>query len=189
MGFFYALSELSLDDLVARAQANHADDTDEMAEVLRRFDGAIMRIARSCATDHHLRHDAAQAARLALVKAVRAHTLGTAGFTTYAWRYMKGAAIREVASLQGPEIAKDPTERAWLEQRDREAVADNTFEVIDLMNVLSPEQQRVAKAHYLDGVAFSEIAAQLHISRPAVTQRFAVIHRALRTAVEGALAA
>lgn len=189
MGFFYALSEPSLDNLVASAQAKPADDTDEMAEILRRFDGAIMRIARSCTTDHHLRHDAAQAARLALVKAVRAHTLGTAGFTTYAWRFMKGAALREVTSLQTPEIANDPTERAWLDQRDRDAIVDNSFEVTDLMNVLSPEQQKVAKAYYFGGVAFKEIAVQMHISKPAVTQRFAVIHRALRTAVEGALAA
>jgi len=189
MGLFYTLSEISLDDLVAAAQAQAADDTEEMAEILRRFDGAIMKIARSCTTDAHLLHDAAQGARLALVKAVRAHTLGTAGFTTYAWRFMKGAALREVTSLQTPEIVNDPTKAVWLDQPERDAVSDPTFEVIDLLNVLAPEQQMVAKAHYIGGVPFKDIAEHLHISKPAVTQRFTVIHRTLRIAVEGALAA
>jgi RNA polymerase sigma factor (sigma-70 family) len=189
MGSFYALSELSLDDLVAAAQAKSADDTEEMAEILRRFDGAIMKIARSYSSDANIQHDAAQAARLGLVKAVRGHKLGTPGFTTYAWRFMKGDALREIKSLQTPEIVNDPTEPAWLDQPERDAVPDTTFEVIDLMNVLAPEQQKLAKAHYIGGAAFKDIAEYLHISRPAVTQRFAVIHRTLRTAVEGALAA
>jgi RNA polymerase sigma factor (sigma-70 family) len=189
MGFFCTLSELSLDDLVAAAQANSADDTEEMAEILRRFDGAVWSVARSYTADADLRNDAAQAARLGLVKAVRAHKLGTAGFTTYAWRYMKGEALRTIKSMQIQETVVDPTAYAWPDQPPRDAAPNTNFEVLDLMAALTPEQQTIAEAHYIGDVSFKDIAAQLGISRPAVTQRFTIIHRNLRTVVEGALAA
>ncbi len=189
MGLSYALSELSLDDLVAAAQAKSADDTEEMAEVLRRFDGAVRTIACSQTADVDLRQDAAQAARLGLVKAVRAHNLGTAGFTTYAWRYMKGEALRAAKSMRTRESAVDPTEYGWPDRPPADAALDTTFEVLDLLAVLTPEQRRIAQAHYIADLSYKDIAALLQISRPAVTQRFTVIHRSLRSAVEGALAA
>ena len=64
MGFFYVPSDHSLDDLVAAAQVEPADDTDAMAEILRRFDGAATSIARSVTPDRELQQDAAQAALL-----------------------------------------------------------------------------------------------------------------------------
>ena len=189
MGSFYVLSELPLDDLVAAAHAKRADDTEEMAEILRRFDRAVRSIARSATSDLELRFDAAQGARLGLVKAVRAHTAGTAGFTTYAWRYMKGEALRTVKSMQTPEAVVDPTEFAWPEVAPRDAAPDSTLEVVDLLNVLTVDQRRIATAHYVDDVSFVDIAAQLRISKAAVTQRFHTIHRALLSVVKGALAA
>lgn len=189
MGFSYALSELSLDDLVAAAQAKTADNTEEMAEILRRFDGSVRKVARFYTTDWDMQNDAAQAARVGLVKAVRAHKPGTTGFTTYAWRFMKGAALRAVKSMQTPETVVDPTEYAWPDQPPRDSAPDTTFEILDLMAVLTPEQQTIAKAHYIADMSFKDISLQLRISQPAVTQRFSTIHRTLRISVEGALAA
>lgn len=189
MGFSYALSELSLDDLVAAAQAKTADNTEEMAEILRRFDGSVRKVARFYTTDWDMQNDAAQAARVGLVKAVRAHKPGTTGFTTYAWRFMKGAALRAVKSMQTPETVVDPIEYAWPDQPPRDSAPDTTFEILDLMAALTPEQETIAKAHYIADMSFKDISLQLGISQPAVTQRFSTIHRTLRISVEGALAA
>jgi RNA polymerase sigma factor (sigma-70 family) len=189
MGVLYLATDESLDNLVAAAQAAATDDTAAMAAILTRFEGAAWAIARSLTSNWCLQQDAAQGARLGLVKAVRSHNLGTLGFPAYAKRYMRGTALRTVLAVQGEERCVDPQEYVWPDAAPRDAAPDTTFEVIDLIAVLSPEQQAITKAHYVDDARLSDVARDMGISVPAASQRLVTIHRALRTVVEEALAA
>ena len=189
MGVLYLATDESLDHLVAAAQAAAADDTAAMAAILNRFEGLALSIAHSLTRNRSLQQDAAQGARMGLVRAVRSHKLGTPGFPAYARRYMKGTALRTLTAMLGTETSVDPADYEWLEQPQRDAAPETTAEVIDLIAVLTPEQQAIAKAYYIDDVSFGDIARTLGVSKPAISQRFATIHRALRPVVEGALAA
>lgn len=189
MGVLYLATDESLDNLVAAAQAVATHDTAAMAAILTRFEGLAISITRSLTRDQDLQQDAAQGARLGLVQAVRAHKVGTPGFPAYAKRYMRGAALRTLMTMVGQETSVDPADYEWLEKQPRDAAADTTFEVINLVAVLTPEQQVITKAHYIDDVTFGDIADRLGISKPAVSQRFATIHRVLRPVAERALAA
>ena len=189
MGVLYLATDESLDNLVAAAQAAATDDTTAMAVILNRFEGLACSIARALTSDWSLQQDAAQGARLGLVTAVRSHKAGTPGFPSYAKRYMRGSALRTLMAMSAVETWVDPADYEWLERAPRDTAPETTFEVIDLIAVLTPEQQVIAKAHYVGDVSFGDIASKLSISKPAVTQRFATIHRALRPVAEGALAA
>lgn len=189
MGVLHLATDVSLDNLVTAAQAAASDDSAAMDAILRRFEGKALAIARSLTTNRSLQQDAAQGARLGLVQAVRSHTVGTPGFPSYAARYMKGAALRTLMAMLGDEVTIDPADYAWLEKPARDGAADTTFEVLDMLSVLTPTQQAVAKAFYVDDVSVTDIASLLSISKPAVTQRFATIHRALRPVAESAVAA
>jgi RNA polymerase sigma factor (sigma-70 family) len=189
MGVLYPATDESLDSLVAAAQAAATDDTAPMAAILTRFEGAAWAIACSLTSNWCLQQDAAQGARLGLVNAVRSHNLGTPGFPAYAKRYMRGAALRAVLAVQGEERCVDPQEHVWPDVPPRDAAPDTTFEVVDLIEVLSAEQQAITKAHYVGDARLSDVAQDLGISVPAVSQRLATIHRALRPVVEEALAA
>lgn len=189
MGVLYFSSDDPLDDVIAAAQADTADDTAAMAEILRRFEGAVVNIARSITADWSLQQDATQGARLGLVKAVRAHNLGTPGFPSYARRFMKGAALRMLASVSTEEVLLDPQDPGWEDQTPDDAPANMAFEVIDLVKTLTPEQQAVTVAYYVADRRLDDLAIDLGISKPAVSQRLSTIHRALRPVVEEALAA
>jgi RNA polymerase sigma factor (sigma-70 family) len=189
MGVLYLATDESLDNLLAAAQSAESDDTAEMAEILRRFEGAAWAIARSLTSNQGLQPDAVQGALLGLVKAVRRHKIGTPGFPSYAKRYMKGAALRTLIGMQNEEFCVDPQGYAWPERAPRDAARDTIFEITDLIAVLSAEQQAVTKAHYIDDARLSDIASDLGISVSAVSQRLATVHRALRLVVEEALAA
>jgi DNA-directed RNA polymerase specialized sigma24 family protein len=124
-----------------------------------------------------------------LVKAVRAHKIGTLGFPAYAKRYMRGSAARTVMAMQSNETSFDPADYAWADTAPRDAVSDMTVEVIDLISVLTPEQQVVTVAYYVADLRLDDIAAELRISKPAVSQRLGTIHQTLRPVVELAVAA
>jgi RNA polymerase sigma factor (sigma-70 family) len=189
MGVSYLAADESLDNLVAAAQAAATDDTPTMAAILARFEGLALSIARSLTSSWSLQQDAAQGARLGLVQAVRSHQAGTAGFPAYAKRYMKGAALRTLRATLGAETSVDPADYEWLEQPQRDTAPEMTADLIDLIAVLTPEQQIITKAHYIGDVSFRDIAHALGVSKPAISQRFTTIYRALRPVAEGALAA
>ena len=67
MGVLHVLSEPSLDQLIATAQADPADDTVVMNDIIRRFEPLVQTISRSRSADPHVQHDLAQEARLGLV--------------------------------------------------------------------------------------------------------------------------
>lgn len=186
MGVLYLATDESLDNLVAAAQAAATDDTAAMDAIQRRFEPLALSIARSLTSNWSLQQDAAQGARLGLVRAVRSHRAGTPGFPAYAKRYMKGGALRTLKAMLATEISVDPADYKWLEQPQRDAAPETTAEVIDLISVLTPEQQVITKAHYIGDVSFGDIARSLGISTPAISQRFTTIYRALRPVAEGA---
>jgi RNA polymerase sigma factor (sigma-70 family) len=189
MGVFCFTGDESLEDLISVAQADPADDTAAMGEILRRYEGIVLAVARSVTGDLYLQQDAAQGARLGLVKAVRAHTLGTPGFASYAWKFMRGAARRLVISMGTEDVSTDPLAPVEEDGKPTVATIDTTFELVDLVKVLSPEQQGVALAYYGADLRVAEIAQHLGISKPAVSQRLSTIHRALRPVFEEAMAA
>jgi len=188
MGALHSATVESLDDLVAAAQqAGHG--TAAMAVILRRFEGLAISIARSLTTDLDLQEDAAQGARIGLLRAVRAHNVGTPGFPAFAKRYMKGAALRAIVAMHSDELSMDPQKSDWQREAPRETAAQTDVELIDLISVLRPEQQMIVRSYYVEDARLADIAADLGVSVPAVSQRLATIHRALRPTVEGALAA
>jgi RNA polymerase sigma factor (sigma-70 family) len=198
MGVSFPTSSTSLDDLIAAAQADPADDTVAMAEILRRFDGTTWAIANNATSEWNLRQDAAQGARLGLVRAVRAHTPGIEGFTSYARLYMKGEARRAVESMRTVEIACDPNvllkppapaRPGVIRQRNVQVDVQELFEFETVLDVLTAEQRDIVCDRYLGGRTVTDIARGLGISVPAVSQRLKTIHKVLRPAVLKAVAA
>lgn len=189
MGVLHLATDESLENLIATAQVAATDDSPAMGAILSRFEGSARTIARSITGDWCLQQDAAQGARLGLVKAVRSHKVGTPGFPAYATRYMKGAALRTVLSMRNEEFCLDPQRHVPPEVMPCDTAPDKTFEITDLIAALSPEQQAIMRARYVDDTLLSDVARDMGISPSAVSQRLATIHRALRPLVEEALAA
>lgn len=188
MGVFISATDPSLDSQISAAQSTEVDDTAAMAVLLSRFEGLAISIAHSLTSDWSLQQDAAQGARLGLVKAVRSHTVGTPGFPSYAARYMRGEARRTLMATSARESFIEPSDYELLNVSHVQS-SGTTFELIDLISVLRPEQQAITKAHYIDGAGLGDLAGALGISKPAVCQRLATIHRALRGIAEAAVAA
>ncbi len=190
MGVFVSAAEGSLDDQLSAAQAAKIDDSPAMADILNRFEGLASSIARTLTSDWSLQQDLTQSARIGVVKAVRNHSVGTLGFPSYAKRYMVGEARRTLMAMTAKnETAIDPIDYELIDAVPRDAAPDTTYEVIDLISVLTPEQQAVATAHYIHGVSVTKIASALGISKPAVSQRLNTIHRVLHGPVAMAVAA
>lgn len=190
MGVFYWATDAPLDDLIIAAQAEASDDSSAMDAILSRFKPLVLSIGRSLTRDWSYQDDAAQGARLGLVKAVRGHKVGTHGFPAYAKRYMYGSALRQLQAMQSSDTCVDPMDFDWADTVPRDAAPpDTTFEVVDLVSVLTPEQQAVTVAYYIDDLRLDDIAVVLNISKPAVSQRLNTIHRTLRPVVEMAVAA
>lgn len=189
MGVFYWATDEPLDNVIAAAQAAASEDTTAMAAILNRFEPLVWSIARSLTRDWSFQDDAAQGARLGLIKAVRGHKVGMPGFPAYAKRYMYGSALRQLKAMQSSDTCVDPLDFAWADTAPPNTAADTTVEVVDLISVLTPEQQAVTVAYYIDDFRLEDIAVVLNISKSAVSQRLNTIHRALRPVVEMAVAA
>jgi RNA polymerase sigma factor (sigma-70 family) len=199
MGVLYSSSAPSLDDLIAAAQADPADNSAAMAEILSRFSRDIAFVANTTATEWNLRQDAAQGARLGLVKAVRNHTPGTSGFKTYARLYMKSEARRTVDTMSSVEVSRDPavlldptaSERRPGVIRQRELPVEETaaFKIEDIIGVLALAQQSVVRDRYVHDRSMADIADDLGVSLPAISQRLKTIHKTLRPLLVEAVAA
>jgi RNA polymerase sigma factor (sigma-70 family) len=187
VGNLLSMSDSSLNELIAIAQANRTDDGGAMNEIVRRFDLLAQRIGRSVSARPEVQDDATQEARVGLMDAVRNHRLGTPGFPAYARKYMYGAALRYVTSSRS-DLAVDPHDEFWTVTAIAPATPDTNLEVYELLAILTPEQRRVAAARYVANDTVTEIARSLSVSVPAVSQRLATIHRALRPVVTAAVA-
>jgi RNA polymerase sigma factor (sigma-70 family) len=183
------MSDLSLDDLIASAQADPADDSGAMNEIVRRFDGLARRIGSGISSRADVEDDATQEARIGLMVAIRKHRVGTPGFPAYARKYMRFAALRFVTASASSEVSVDPRDEFWLGPDLAPSTPSTDGEVYDLLTVLTAEQRRVAVARYVANDTVTEIARSLNVSVPAVSQRLNTIHRALRPMITAAVAA
>jgi RNA polymerase sigma factor (sigma-70 family) len=194
MGVLYSPGDRSLDDLIAAAQADPADDTTTMAEILSRFEGAILATANSVATEWNVRQDAAQGARLGLVKAVRNHTPGTVGFKSYACRYMRTEAIRTVRAMAGaaPPSYEDALVRSGRSRGRRHNWTEpepQAFTLESVSTMLDPVQRAIVRDRYVHDRPVADIARDLGVSVPAISQRLKTIHKVLRPVALAAVAA
>ncbi len=194
MGVLYSPGDRPLDDLIAAAQADPADDTTAMAEILSRFKGTVLATANSVATEWNVRQDAAQGARLGLVKAVRNHTPGTVGFKSYARRYMRTEAIRTVRALAGAasishEDALVRSERSRGRRHNWSQPEPQAFTVESVSTILDPMQRAIVRDRYIHDRPVADIARDLGVSVPAISQRLKTIHKVLRPIALAALAA
>lgn len=184
MGIFLPQSDLSLDDLIRAAQADPADTSTAMAEILNRFAGLIAATANSVTADWNARQDAAQGARIGLVKAVRKHTVGRAGFTSYARRYMRTEAVRtSIAMTDGVpkrnHEVPERSERPGVRRQPRTAPEPKPFTIESIATLLDPTQAEILNDRYLHDLAMSDIAQKLNVSVPAISQRLRTIHKNL----------
>ena len=186
----YELKMVDLDRLLAVAQSCDVDDSPAMGEIIIRFEPLTKRLARSITEDHFLRDDLANAARLALVHAVRRHDLTRQGFPAFAELYMRGAVFREYRALVTPslELTLDesdlPTEPAEegkvfeIETMILERLAPwGDGAVAAAIDSLSPDQLEVVERRYIDDADLATIANERGITVSAVSQRLMVIHR------------
>jgi RNA polymerase sigma factor (sigma-70 family) len=195
MGVLCSLNDLSLDDLISAAQAEPNDDTPAMAEIINRFEPAVLAAANSVAGEWNVRQDAAQGARLGLVKAVRNHTHGIAGFGSYARRYMRTEAVRTVKAMAGERQA--PSGDDWPVQNERPharrhswiAPEPKAFTIESASSVLDPTQRMIMWKRYVEDRPVADIARELEVSVPAVSQRLKTIHKKLRPRLVATVAA
>jgi RNA polymerase sigma factor (sigma-70 family) len=188
MGVLFSATPESLDSQISAAQLSASDDTPDMACILARFEGLAIKISRALTADWSRQQDAAQGARIGLIKAVRNHKAGTPGFAAYAARYMRGEAQRTLAFTWSRDSFIDPADYEILGKTESTSL-DTSIEFIDLISGLLPKQQAIVKARYLSDAGLRDIASALGISKPAVSQQLATIHRNLRNAAEMAVAA
>ena len=194
MGVFVTPSDLSLDDLIRAAQADPTDNSAAMAEILDRFAGMIAATANSVTAEWNARQDAAQGARLGLVKAVRKHTVGTAGFITYARRYMRTEAVRTSVAMtsRAPRPDQDLPERSVRPGARRQvwtAPEPKAFTIESISALLDPTQAAILRDRYLHDREMSDIARDLGVSVPAISQRLKTIHKILMPVLAEAVAA
>jgi RNA polymerase sigma factor (sigma-70 family) len=194
LGDFFSPSDLSLDDLIRAAQADPADTSTAMAEILDRFAGMIASTANSVTFEWNARQDAAQGARLGLVKAVRKHSVGRAGFISYARRYMRTEAVRTSIAMTGnaPKPNNDVperSERSGARRATRTAPEPKPFTIESICTLLDPTQAAILSDRYLHDREMSDIARDLGVSVPAISQRLKTIHKILTPVLAEAMAA
>lgn len=194
MGDFFSPSDASLDDLIRAAQADPADTSAAMAEILDRFAPMITATANSVTTEWNARQDAAQGARLGLVKAVRKHAVGTAGFISYARRYMRTEAIRtsmSMAAKVSTAVADQPqrSERPGTRRQAWSAPEPKAFTIESVSALLDPAQAAILRSRYVHDREMSDIARDLGVSVSAISQRLKTIHKILIPVLAEAVAA
>ena len=194
MGDFFSPGDPSLDDLIRAAQADPADTSAPMAEILDRFAGMIAATANSVTAEWNARQDAAQGARLGLVKAVRKHAVGRAGFISYARRYMRTEAVRASIAMTGnaPKPNWDVPERierSGARRATRTAPEPKAFTIESICILLDPTQAAILSDRYLHDREMSDIARDRGVSVPAISQRLKTIHKILKPVLAEAVAA
>ena len=174
----------SNDELIAAAQADPSNDSVAMNEMVRRFEGKAVKIASGLTGDVHARQDAANAARLGVMMAVRAHKQGTHGFPSYADLTMRGEAGRALgrASFGRNEIVVECEAPVWhkVPAATSQSVSLLESDLGLLLKDLTRDQRHLVLARYAEGYGVSEIASGLGTSVSAVSQRFNTIHKAVR---------
>jgi|SRR5579884_2414807 len=186
---FYNVSTAPLATLVRNAQ--HNSDDAEINEIVLRFEALARSLSRSLTNCPHLQQDLQNAARYALVQAVRAHDGREYGFSAYAARYMRGAVLRRYRALS-PTEQPAPTDSIVYDKLRSPDVADAVIEtsspwgdgvVAGVIADMKPDQLRIAILRYVEDASLAEIATETETSVPAVSQRLATIRRTVKRAL------
>jgi RNA polymerase sigma factor (sigma-70 family) len=177
---------VSLGGLLKVAQADAADDSLAMNDLVRRFRFLAKKLARGTGAPSHMLDDIEGAALLALVAAVRNHDSARPGFPAYARIYMKGAVLREYQRLLSPEgitVTPTPLEMATeLPRREDEAVLDRLEPLggdalAGLIAQMPPRQRRLLGRRYVEDEPLAMIAAEDGTSASAVSQRLGTAYK------------
>lgn len=194
MGFSYQqLAAAGLAELITAAQADDHDDSPAMNEIIRRFDAKAQQIAGAVCLRQANHDDVANAARLALVRAVRRHHAVRGGFTAYAIKFMTGAARRESQRLahprelfcSGPDLGVIADRASAMRVMADGSVADQggwgAGRIAKIIASLPPRQQALLSERYIYDMDLARIARLHGSSVSAVSQRLATVHRRLTT--------
>lgn len=191
MGSYFAQNQQGeLAALISAAQRNPTDDSPEMNEIIRRFDGLAIKVARSFTPDHFLQQDLANRARMALVTAVRKHKADRDGFPSYARAFMAGAAQRELGSWIGSTRSQEFSQVRLDDEVDSDlffricmnqpGVADRTWgsaSTTGAIRRLGPDQQILLEQRFIDDLDLAAIGSGSGTTASAVSQRIATALR------------
>jgi RNA polymerase sigma factor (sigma-70 family) len=180
-------SSTGLDFLLRKAQASDLNDTVAMNEIVRRFEPLADRLAKRATKNKTLQEDLRNAARLALVRAVRRHDLDRAGFPAYAEFYMRGA-VNRVHQRWLPPLPEEieglaPEPASGEEGPDVAEVVEGRLapwgdgDVAAVLAGLSPTQHQIVVMRYVEDAPLERIAEVTGTSCSAVSQRIATVHR------------
>ena len=183
---------VDLGEMIADAQRHSSDDAPAMNEIIRRFEGLTMRLSRSMTRSLDLQDDLANAARIALVRAVRHHDQSRAGFPAYAEKYMRGAVLREYQKWILPEIPHAELVEAAAQMHEFEEPQEQIVDqlapwgagpVAAAIDQLNPSQHQIVSLRYAEDASIASIAKLTGTTPSAVSQRLATIHRAVTHAL------
>jgi len=193
VGSFVSIRALALDDLIGAAQRQPADDdTPEMNEIVRRFEGLAVAVAAMMTPDVDLRENLANAGRVAMVVAVRHHQLGRPGFPAYARAYIVGAAKRELQQWTRTALADDFERVVIDDETEAQALykfsealpptAERTWGSTSTSAAvchLDDRQGGLLQLRFMDDFTLATIAKLEGTSEAAVSQRLATALRAV----------
>jgi len=135
-------------------------------------------IAYKTAGSVRFNSDVEQAAYLALVQAAaRFKPEGSASFSTYAYKRIRGAVIEEVGAQRNTDVPHNLEFLPDVTQPTEDDLIDeiHTRELIGRLDEhlpeLVPTQREVIELHYLGGLAISQIAEDQGVTFQAVNQR------------------
>jgi RNA polymerase sigma factor (sigma-70 family) len=177
----------SLDELVAAAQAESDSNSIAMCEIVRRFEPATRRLARSLTPDTWVQDDIANAARYAVVMAVRAHDRSMPGFPSYVMRTMRGEASRAFGrAIREAEANTDRDAVVWDLERHRvyQPTVQAETDLALLTKDLSDEQRHLVFGRYVQDKQLADIAETAGGTVSAVSYRLKTIHRVVRAGIE-----
>jgi RNA polymerase sigma factor (sigma-70 family) len=181
-----------LHTLLTAARTSASDNTPAMNTIIRRFDGHARGIARKLTNDHSLRDDLANAARLGLVRAVRRHDGRRIGFSSFADRYMRGAALRRLAELtrrsaDATIVPLDVDQHAPrtdpIGAYEERLALWGEGEVANAVATLTDAQQRLFVMRYVLDAQLTDIAAADGTTVSAASQRLKTAHKAVALAI------
>lgn len=137
MGFStFALQRTDIDNLLAEAQADPANNSPAMNELVRRFRPMTRSHAVRLARRHDLVEELASTGDIAVVRAVRRHNPSVVGFPSYARQTCFRSQQRRCIQITRPERDRDGRSLDGL--HDDPTLADVTAVVGDLDQALSP---------------------------------------------------
>jgi DNA-directed RNA polymerase specialized sigma subunit len=182
-----SLEAVPLRDLVVTAQADPSDGSAAMNEIVRRFQPRAVQLAARLTERWWLHDDLVQVALMELLKAVRRHDPLRRGFSRYAWLYMEGAARRELEpwTTVDCESLSEPTTQAAVEALVAPSPVPGTYTwgygaAGHIVRGLPKRQQELLNHRYIEDASLAEIAAIDGTSIPAVSQRLATAHGAIK---------